>query len=286
MEVFDRALLRARRMRAARQFHDHDFLYQDVGARLIDRLSLVRRAFPHMLALDGAYGSYGQALEKRAGTRQLITTSTIESVPADFICDAECLPCAHASLDAVVSNLSLHWVNDLPGALLQIRKALKPDGVFIAALVGGNSLHELRDSLTQAELKVRGGVSPRVSPTLDMQDLGALLQRAGFALPVVDNDIITVDYASPFKLMHDLRGMGAANATHARSRHNPGKALFMEAARYYVEKYGTKEGRVTATFDVIYAIGWAPAATQQQPLRPGSAKNRLADALAVTETKI
>lgn len=194
--------------------------------------------------------------------------------------DEEFLPFARESLDAVLSNLSLHWVNDLPGALLQIRHALKPDGLFLAAMLGGETLRELRHCLTQAEVEIEGGLSPRVSPFADSPDVGALLQRAGFALPVVDSEIITVRYETPLKLLADLRGMGETNAITERRKSFTRRSTLMRAMQIYMEEFGGDEdGRVPATFHVIWMHAWAPHESQQKPLRPGSATTRLADAL-------
>jgi SAM-dependent methyltransferase len=184
-----------------------------------------------------------------------------------------------------MSALSLHWVNDLPGALLQIRQALRPDGLFLAAMFGGETLHELRHALLDAELAVTGGVSPRVSPMADLRDGAGLLQRAGFALPVADRDLITVAYADPFALLRDLRAMGETNAARLRSRAPLRRAVLAEAARLYGERHRHPDGRVRASFEILYLSGWAPAATQQRPLRPGQATTRLADALGVEERK-
>jgi NADH dehydrogenase [ubiquinone] 1 alpha subcomplex assembly factor 5 len=279
IEVFDRRLLRRRRDRAAPHIAEHDFLFAEVAGHLAERLSLVKRAFPRMLsfAVPGAHAA------AREGTQHIIRMDASFGMAPDVVADEEFLPFASGSLDAVVSNLSLHWVNDLPGALLQIRQALRPDGLFLAALLGGESLKELRQCLMEAELEVTGGASPRVSPFADSHDIGALMQRAGFALPVVDSDIITVDYSTPLKLMQDLRGMGASNATRNRLMKPTRRSVILRAAQLYQEKFADAEGGVPATFEVIYAIGWAPHETQQKPLRPGSAQNRLAEALKVAE---
>lgn len=294
MAVFDRALLRRRRARAADDFADFDFLYQAVGEQLMDRLATVRKELPVIADLGAGTSTLGKALRHRTGTQWVAGLDMAPALAARVrgaaavAADEDLLPFKAQSLDAVVANLSLHWVNDLPGALAQIRMALKPDGVFLAAVLGGESLHELRTSLMEAEAAVRGGVSPRVSPLIGMQDMSALMQRAGFALPVVDRDTIVVDYASPFRLMHDLRGMGAANASVHRDRAPVPRRMMLEAARIYADQFPAEdeEGGVSATFEVIYAIGWAPAASQPQPLRPGSATTRLADALGAHENKI
>lgn len=288
IEVFDRRLLRQRRDRAAKGVHGFDFLFTEVARRLMERLAIVKRAFPLVLDLGSAHGVLASQLQQRPGTERVICMDTsfgmVRQTPGTaVVADEELLPFRAGSLDAVVSNLNLHWVNDLPGALLQIRQALKPDGLFLAALPGGESLKELRTSLMEAELAVSGGASPRVSPFIDTHTMGALMQRAGFALPVVDSDIITVDYANPLRLMHDLRGMGASNATHHRLMRPTRRDVLLEAARLYHAKFADADGHVPATFEVVYAIGWAPHQSQQQPLKPGSATHRLADALQAAE---
>jgi SAM-dependent methyltransferase len=193
------------------------------------------------------------------------------------------LPFRDGSLDLVVSALALQFVNDLPGTLIQIRRALKPDGLFLAAMIGGDSLTELRSAFAEAEAEVEGGVSPRVAPFADLRDLGALLQRAGFALPVTDVDRVTVRYASPLALMHDLRRMGAGNALIER-RHAPlRRATLDRALDIYAARFADADGRIRATFEIVWLSGWAPHESQQQPLAPGSAKTRLADALRTRE---
>jgi SAM-dependent methyltransferase len=197
--------------------------------------------------------------------------------------DEERLPFAENRFDLVLSCLSLHWVNDLPGALIQIRRALKPDGLFLAAMFGGETGRELRQALAEAEIAVEGGLSPRVSPFAEVRDLGGLLQRAGFALPVVDSDHLTVSYANPLRLMADLRGMGESNAAVERRKQVTRRATLIAAVERYAELFGDSEGRVPATFQVLYLTAWSPHPSQQKPLRPGSAETRLADALDTTE---
>lgn len=290
IDVFDRQLLRMRRDRAAPRIGDYDFLLRDVARRLVERMDVIRRDFPRVLDLGAHHGVLSALMHKRAGTQsvfaadlspRLVGASPVPSVAAD----EEFLPFASGVFDAVVSNLSLHWVNDLPGALVQLQRTLKPDGLFMAAVLGGESLRELRECLMQAELEVSGGASPRVSPFIDLRDMGGLMQRAGFALPVVDSDIITVDYSHPLKLMQDLRGMGASNATRNRRTVPLRRQVMFEAARLYQQTYGDRAGRVPATFQVIYAIGWSPHDSQQKPLKPGSAAVRLADILKAEEIK-
>jgi len=290
IEVFDRQLLRMRRDRAAMSIGDYDFLLRDVAERLLDRLSLVKRDFARVLDLGAHHGLLADMLKNRPGTAEVFACDMSPRLAAratvpSIVADEDFLPFRAACMDAVVSNLSLHWVNDLPGALLQIRHALKPDGLFLAAVLGGESLRELRESLMQAELAVTGGASPRISPFIDMRDMGGLMQRAGFALPVVDSDTITVDYPHALKLMQDLRGMGASNATRNRLMIPTRRAVLLEAGKIYQEKFGRLTGRIPATFQVIYAIGWNPHESQQKPLKPGTAAVRLADALRTEEVK-
>jgi len=199
------------------------------------------------------------------------------------VADEEALPFADNTLDLVVSGLSLQAVNDLPGALAQVRRALKPDGLFLAALLGGDTLAELRHSFAMAESELDGGVSPRVAPFPDLRDLGGLLQRAGFALPVTDVDRITVRYATPLGLLHDLRRMGAANPLVERRRVPLRRATLMRAMEVYAARFADPDGRVRASFDIMWLSGWSPHESQQKPLRPGAAKQRLADALGTTE---
>jgi len=195
------------------------------------------------------------------------------------VVDEEALPFPPESLDLVVSLLSLQFVDDLPGTLIQIRRALRPDGLFLAAVLGGATLNELRDALTAAEIETTGGLSPRVVPFLDVKDLGGLLQRAGFALPVTDTDRLTVRYDSMFDLMADLRAMGATNPLRDRTRKPTSRRLFLRAAEIYAERHADADGRIRATFEIVSASGWAPHESQQKPLKPGSAQMRLADAL-------
>jgi SAM-dependent methyltransferase len=202
---------------------------------------------------------------------------------AAIAADEEALPFAQGSLDLVASSLALHWVNDLPGALAQIRRVLKPDGLFLAAMFGGQTLAELRQVLTEAELAVTGGAAPRVSPMVDLADAAGLLQRAGFALPVADRDVLTVAYKDLLALLRDLRGMGETNAVRLRANRPLGPAILAEAAARYERLHGHEGGHIRARFEILYLSGWAPASSQQKPLRPGAASGRLADALGVTE---
>lgn len=295
IEVFDRQAVIRHRERAAAAFDDHAFLLREVAERLADRLDDFQRGFPLALDLGAHDGSLGDILQGRGGIETLIQVERAPSLARQaarrgrptVIADEDVLPFDrdHGSrpFDLVMSALSLHWVDDLPGALLQIRRALKPDGLFLGALFGGETLHELRGVLMEAELEVEGGVSPRVSPLVDLRDAGALLQRAGFALPVADLDSITVTYPNALALMQELRGMGESNAVKARRRSLSRRATLLRAAALYEERHGTPDGRIPATFQVLFLTAWAPDASQQQPLKPGSAKMRLAEALKTDE---
>jgi SAM-dependent methyltransferase len=199
--------------------------------------------------------------------------------------EEEALPFAAGSFDLVVSTLGLHWTNDLPGALWQICRVLRPDGLLLAVLFGGETLWELREALTRAELEIASGAAPRISPFADLRDAGGLLQRAGFALPVVDGELLTVTYPDVFALMRELRALGETNALRTRLRRPTARAIFLRAAEIYRQRFGDAAGRIPASFQIITLTGWAPAAGQPQPLRPGSATTRLAEALGTVERK-
>jgi SAM-dependent methyltransferase len=205
---------------------------------------------------------------------------------AKIVADTEVLALEVGAHDLVVHALALHWANDPVGQLIQCRRALRPDGLNLTAAFGGQTLHQLRSALAQAESTVTGGLSPRVAPMAEIRDLGALLQRAGFNLPVADSQPLTVDYASPLHLMQDLRAMGEGNALHTRLRHFSRRAVITEAARLYAETWATDGGRIPATFEMIFLTGWAPDESQPKPLRPGSAAHRLASALGTQETPL
>jgi SAM-dependent methyltransferase len=283
MRVFDRQRLRQHRDRAARSLPAHDFLLREVAARLADRLDDINRSFA--VALDLGCHTGGTALRRAETTIRCDLSYEMARRAGEcaVVADEELLPFGPETIDLAVSNLSLHWVNDLPGALLQLRRTLRPDGLFLAAMLGDGTLAELRDCLMQAEIEVAGGVSPRVSPFAELRDLGGLLQRAGFALPVADRDRIVVTYDDAMKLFADLRGMGETNALAEQRRTFTGRDLFLRAAALYRERYGDATGRIPATFDVVYLHGWAPHASQQRPRAPGSAQSRLANALQSEE---
>jgi len=288
IEVFDRRLVRRRRDRRAVGFGEFAFLKEDVADRLLDRLEDINRSFPVALDLGCHTGTLGRTLQQRPDIHLLVSADLsarmVEQAPGQqVVADEEMLPFADDSLDLVVSALSLHWVNDLPGALIQINRALRPDGLFLGAMLGGNTLTELRQAMMEAEMAVAGGVSPRVSPFADVRDAGSLLQRAGFALPVTDSDRLTVDYGDALALMRDLRGMGESNAVVERRRIPMSKRLLMATIEAYHDLFARPDGRIPATFEIITLTGWAPHESQQKPLRPGSAKMRLAEALGSVE---
>jgi len=280
--VFDRLLVRYRLSRALRQGYA-DFLLRRVVEDMEERLSTVLRPFPLALDVGTPTPLAAEALRRSGRAEGVVRLSPVPE-RGSVSGDEERLPFAGERFDLAVSLLALQAVNDLPGALIQIRRALKPDGLFMAALLGGSTLNELRQAFTQAEAELEGGASPRVAPFADLRDLGGLLQRAGFALPVADSDIVRVRYADPFGLMQDLRRMGLANALVHRRKSPLKRATLMRAAAIYAERFADPDGRIPATFEVVWLSGWAPHESQQKPLQPGSAKMRLADALGVKDS--
>lgn len=290
--IFDSALLAARRNRVAADARAHDFLLERVAADLTERLAIVRREFPVALDAGSHHGLLGRQIATLPHVGEVVSfdpaLTLLSAAPSPRVLGSfDALPFATASLDLCVSGLALHLVDDLPGALLQIRHALKPDGLLLAALLGGQTLRELREAWLAAEDEVLGGASPRVAPFADVRDLGSLLQRAGFALPVVDADIVTVTYADPIALMRDVKGMGTSNMLTDRRRVPVTRRLLLRAAQIYADRFAIDEtGRVPATFEILTLTAWAPHESQPKPLRPGSAKTRLADALGVPERKL
>ena len=267
--LFDRALLRARLARARKQ-GAASFLLDRVAEEIDERLHAVLRTFSHAADI----GTPGDGLRSAIAGR--VGELTHVEIPDN---ERDGLGLAPASLDLVVSALALHFVNDLPGVMAQIGRALKPDGLLQAAMLGGDTLTELRQSFAAAEAELEGGISPRVAPFADLRDIGALLQRAGFALPVTDVDRVVVRYDSAFGLMQDLRKMGASNVLMERRRTPLRRATLLRMAQVYAERFADPDGRVRATFDIVWLSGWAPHESQQKPLRPGSAKASLADAV-------
>ena len=288
MLVFDRAVLRRRRERAARDWESRAFLKREIAGRLVDRLDDVRRSFACALDL----GSHGDEVATALGDRQTVEWLARADLGHGFarrargpavVADEELLPFAPESFDLVVSAMDLHWVNDLPGTLVQIRRILRPDGLLLGAMLGGATLWQLRQALAAAESEVEGGLSPRVSPFADLRDAAGLLQRAGFALPVADSETIEVEYETALALMRDLAGMGESNLVADRRRGLARRTTLLRAAEIYGERFALPSGRVAASFDVLFLHGWAPHESQPQPLKPGSAARRLADALGAAE---
>lgn len=263
-KLTDRDQLLRNRARAARA--PAWFLHDEALVEVQERLEEVNRSFTAPAIVTGAPAFWARAFPG-----------------ATVVADDDVLALAEGAHDLVIHALSLHWANDPVGQIVQARRALRPDGLFLGVLLGGRTLRELRAALAEAEAALTGGLSPRVAPMGEIRELGALLQRAGLALPVADSTIRTVSYATPFHLMRDLRAMGETNALSARRKTPPPKALFAKGARLYAAAFGAPDGRIPATFELIFLTGWAPDPSQQKPLRPGSAARRLADALGTDE---
>jgi NADH dehydrogenase [ubiquinone] 1 alpha subcomplex assembly factor 5 len=284
--VFDRRALRRQRDRTAPHLEGYDFLIREVAQRLLERLGDVRRAFSLALELGCHTGQLADVLRAHWQIDQLIQTDLSPAMARRtgglrLVADEEALPFGADRFDLVLSCFSLHWINDLPGTLAQVRYALKPDGLFLAAMAGGTTLYELREALMRAELELEDGAGLRVSPFVDLRDAGSLLQRAGLAMPLVDVETITVTYDHPLKLMQELRGMGEANALAERARRPLRRATLLRAAEIYHELFADARGRVPATFQILMLSAWKPAPSQPQPLRRGSGQVKLAEALKV-----
>jgi len=286
--LFDRTLLRRRRARFAHEIAEREALIAHVAREIAERVSLMLREFPLALDLGAYHGLLGQAVAALPSVGEVVYAESAFAYAAQcprpaLVCDEDLLPFKDASLNLIVSGLALHRVNDLPGSLIQIRRALAPDGLFMAAALGARALIELREVLIEAEGEITGGASPRVSPFGDVSTYGALLQRAGFALPVADSETLTVTYPSPRALMREVRALGGGNVLTARSKAPLPRRTLQHAEELYRARYGTPDGKVTATFEFVFMSGWAPHESQQKPLKPGSAQARLADALHTTE---
>jgi len=291
MTVFNRQTVRRHRARAVKRGAagaGDDFLFNETAERLADRLQDVTRTFPLALDLGCHAGQLAKTLNGPLGDKSGIDTLVQCDLAPEMAAavsglrlaaDEEAIPFGPDTFDLVLSNLSLHWVNDLPGALLQIRCALKPDGLFLGAMLGGETLKELRQALSEAEIAQENGLSPRVSPMAGVRDLGGLLQRAGFALPVADTQTITVMYSDPMTLLADLRAMGESSALIEGRKGLMRRATLAAAMVRYRELFTDKDGAIPATFEILTMTGWAPDASQQQPMQPGSAEASLADAL-------
>ncbi|MBI1648667.1 methyltransferase domain-containing protein [Hyphomicrobium sulfonivorans] len=290
--IFDRPLLARRRRRFAGRVSEHDFLLQRVADDLAERLAIVRRTLPLAANIGAHHGLLSERIRGLAGVERIIDLDPVAALlarsPADLrvVADEEALPFGDGTLDLAVSALSLQLVNDLPGTLIQIRRALRPDGLLLASVLGGTTLHELRAAWLAAEAEVSGGASPRVAPFADVRDMGALLQRAGFALPVVDSETVTVTYSDPLSLMREIKAMGASNMLIARRKTPVTRSLLLRATEIYIERYAQSDGRIPATFEILTLTAWAPDESQPKPLRPGSASARLAEALGVPERKL
>ena len=278
--VFDRNLIRQKRNRCAHSLDKHGFLIDWSMDQISGRLKDIKRSFP--TALQIGCRSHKINLEE-FNIGNLYTLDIAERLYPDVQADEELLPFAQNSFDLVLSPLNLHTTNDLPGTLSQIKNCLKPDGLFIAVLLGGETLYELRQIINAVEMELSNGLTPRIAPFADMPQMGELMQRAGFNLPVIDSEKITVTYDSVFKLMQDLRLMGESNALLERVKTPTRKEFFAHINEQYAQLFTEEDGRIKATFEAIFLIGWAPHQSQQEPLRPGSAKNRLADVLKTKE---
>jgi SAM-dependent methyltransferase len=267
--LFDRYLLRSRLGRA-QGLAPATFLLDRVTEDMAERLNAVLRDFKSAADVGSLGDQVGHILATRFDRFARVDLPVQESEP---------LALEAGILDLAISALAFQFVNDLPGVLAQIRRALRPDGLLMAAMIGGETLAELRQSFAAAEAELEGGISPRVAPFADLRDIGALLQRAGFALPVTDVDRVVVRYDSVFGLMHDLRRMGATNVLMERRRTPTRRTTMLRMAEIYRERFADPDGRIRATFDIIWLSGWAPHESQQKPLKPGSAKASLAEAV-------
>ncbi len=294
LQPFDRHILRLRRDRVSQLSKHANFLFIEAAEMLADRLSDIRRAFPRTLILGGREGTLARTLHGRGGIETLFQTdlsprmvqqarvSHTDQIPSSFflVVDEEFLPFAPHTFDLVLCPLNLHWVNDLPGTLAQIRTILKPDGLFLANMLGGETLTELRHAWMEAEIAIEHGAGIRVSPFADLRDAAGLLQRAGFALPVADSDTLTIQYQNALSLMRDIQKMGESNNAVERRRTPTRRETLMQAASCYADLYATPDGHIPATFQILTLTGWAPDSSQPKPLRPGSATTSLSDALS------
>ena len=275
--LFDPLRRASRLARAGARFAGADFLHRRAAAEAVNSLEAIVRSFPSAVDLSPHAGVFAAALADSGAAERVGSVRTVAAAPGDAA-----LPIKDGSIDLIVSILGLHWIDDLPGALAQIRRALKPDGLFLGALFGAGTLKELRGVLTEAELEARGGAQARISPFADGYDAAALMQRAGFALPVTDVDRVTVRYPDLFALVRDLRAMGETNALAGVVRPLT-RDIAARAAALYAERHAEADGRIPATFEIVQLAGWAPHESQQKPLPRGSAKMRLADVLGVEE---
>ncbi len=277
--IVDREAYRHARRRAR---PDDDLLARFAGD-LVDRLDFVNRTFDRAVDIGARSDHLARALVDGGKARHVVRLDDLPDTRPDIVASPEWLPLAGQALDLAVSLFALQHCDDLPGTLAQIRAALRPDGLFIGAIAAGDTLHELRDAITTAESEITGGAAPHVMPFVRLPEAGALMQRTGWALPVVDRDAITVRYPTLRDLVRDLRRSGATNVLADRTRRPLARAVWRRCEAIYAERYTDSDGRLRATLDVVWLSGWAPDASQQQPLRPGAASVRLADALGTTE---
>lgn len=281
--VFDRKAVRQNRNRHAQAMKDHNFLIDWSMEQITTRLADIKRQFPRALQI----GYRTEKIQRsRFGIENLYSFDLAENLKPDIQGDEELLPFDTQCFDLIMSPLCLHTTNDLPGTLAQIKNCLKPDGLFIGTLLGGETLYELREVMNAVELEMTGGLSPHVAPFVDMPQMGSLMQRAQFSLPVIDSEKITVTYENAFRLMDDVRKMAEGNALIERKKSFSSRSFFARVAQAYAARYSEPDGRVKATFEIIFLLGWAPHESQQKPLRPGTATNRLADALKSKEEKL
>ncbi len=284
MELFDRKILNLHQARADKTFSDHNHLTTHSAHNLLDRVSVIKRCFKNVLVMGRSPKVLIEELKRSTSPpQQIYTLNNQENSPQDnapsVIAEEEALPFKWPSFDLILANLNLHWINDLPGFLWQVRQSLQPDGVFIGSLFGDDTLKELRQSLSQAEIETTSGASPRVSPFVELASAASLLTRAQFTLPVADRDRVNVTYSDAYALMKDQRGMGETNILKDRVKTFAPRALFQRMSEIYQQNYTNKEDRITSTFDIIYLTGWAPHDNQQTPLARGSAQHNLADFL-------
>ena len=293
-KIFDRGAIARNRARAAHMSDSPKALLNDNRRQLLDRLLDVKRTFRTALSLGCRSGETAKVLAQDHAVETVVTSDfseefTRQAQQKGFLsvaCDEEWIPFGSEVFDLIIAEHSLHWTNDLPGSLIQLRRCLQPDGLFLASLFGGATLHELRDSLIEAESSLLGGITPRVSPFVDVRDAGNLLQRAGYALPVADTDIIVHEFDRLDDLFDELRQMGENNAIQERSKGLTTRRLFDTAEDIYRTRHSAENGKLRATFEIVTLTAWAPSDTQQKPLSPGSAHNRLSDALGSEENPL
>jgi len=285
-ELFDKQVLRRRRRRALCEGGWPGFLGAEVADDMALRLTAITREFGDVVVLGAAGSDLPARLAARPGTRRVLACDEVDWPGIDRVFDHEAPELAAASADCILWPLGLERLNDIPGCLARLARALRPDGLFMGVLLAGSSLKELRRAWTGAEAELRGGASPRVAPFGDVRDLGGLLQRAGLALPVADLDRLTVRYDTGLALMRDLKAMGLSNPLRERARGLTAPSLLAHAVALYDRDNADPDGRVKATLELATLTAWSPHESQQKPLRPGSAKVRLADALGTSEVKL